>query len=132
MDTLTEYFTAKHSALDTEYKDNCLTIARDIAKLLLDQGQEPYILMLEIVEQRGENRFHGPLMPVRYSGAATFTKHYVCYCDGLAYDPINPEPVAIDRYTNTIFGMEIPMKIFVSTSEVRNYLASPARIIARI
>jgi hypothetical protein len=123
MNALTEYFAAKHNALELKYGDNCLTTAREIAKLLLDQGKQPYIMKLEIVEQRGENRFHGPLMPLRYRGTVTFTQHYVCCCDDLAFDPIHSQPVNISDYSVAIFGLHILMQNFVSSAEMINHLA---------
>ena len=131
MDALSEYFVSKHYALELKYKDDCLTIARDIARLLLDQGKQPYIVMLEMVEQRGVNRFHWPIMPLKYRCAVIFTKHYVCCCDDQAFDPINPEPLKIAEYSNTLFGIVIPMQVFVPSSEIKTYLAGLPRKVVR-
>jgi len=127
MDALSEYFTAKHETLEYEYKENCLTIARKIACLLLDQNKKPYIMTLSLFEDRGDVKYYGPLMPTRYRGTVTFTRHYVCCCEDLAFDPIHPEPLKTNEYSTTLFGFEIPMQMFVATSGILLYLGRVTR-----
>lgn len=61
-------------------------------------------------------------MPKRYGGRVTWTKHYVCCSDGLAFAPILDDPMPIDDYSLTVFGEDFPMERFVSEEAMQDYL----------
>src|SRR5690349_17423024 len=122
MSLLLRYLAEKQRALATDYQANCLTIARDIAKLLVEEGRRPFIARLYKVEQRGENMFHYPLIPKKYSGRITWTKHYVCCCGELVYDPMFAERISMKRYSEIVFGEEFPMETFVPEDEIEAYI----------
>jgi len=84
-------------------------------------------MKLERLEQRGEDRYYGPIMPLKYCRAAAFTQHYVCCFGDQAFDPIHPKPLKIKEYSKALFGIEIPMQMFVPASGMSDYLAGPAR-----
>ena len=121
--SLAEYFAEKHFSLKDDYKGDCLVVAREIATRLLDLGKQPYIMMLTRFEQRGENKYYGPIMPIKYRGRVTWTKHYVCCCDERVFDPMHHEPINVNEYSQTIFAIKIPMEVFVPTVEMNMYLA---------
>ena len=86
--------------------NDCLKDARGIAARLRAEGKSPWIGRLRRVEERAEGRFTYPLIP-RVPNVLAFTTHYVCCCDGLAYDPLLPGPEPLETYSQTLFGMEI-------------------------
>jgi hypothetical protein len=116
MSSLLTYLDDKRRLLAHSYEANCLTIAYDIAGLLIAEGRSPFIACLHKEEDRAGNRFHYPLIPKKYNGRVTWTKHYVCCCDGIVYDPMLDEPVAIERYSQKVFGQEFPMEGLISNS----------------
>ena len=122
MSALLSYMTEKGRLLAESYQANCLAIAHDIAALLLDSGSQPFIVCLYKVEDRGGNRFHYPLIPKQYGGRITWTKHYVCCCGSVAYDPMLREPVPIEQYSRQAFGEDFPMARFVTEEAMRQYL----------
>ncbi|MBD0370937.1 MAG: hypothetical protein ICV60_08890 [Pyrinomonadaceae bacterium] len=100
---------------------NCLNAAREIARLLLAEGRSPWIARLRKTELRGEDVFHAPLIPRGLPNQLAWTTHYVCCCDGLAYDPVAGLPVPLEAYSLEVFGQRIPMEVFVSTAELPAY-----------
>lgn len=122
MTPLLRYLDEKRRILATDYPSNCLTIARDIARLLVEEGKRPFIAHLYKVEQRGENMFHYPLMPKKYRGRVTWTTHYVCCCEESVYDPMFETEICINQYSEIAFGEDFPMEIFVSEAEIDAYL----------
>jgi hypothetical protein len=82
MASLSDYLNEKRHKLAHNYEANCLTIARDIASLLVVGGKRPYIACLHKEEETAAGKLHYPLMPRRYNGRVTWTKHYVCCCEG--------------------------------------------------
>ena len=98
--------------LPDKYVGDCLKHARAIAELLRAEGKQPWIGMLRKVEERAAGRFHFPLIPRRFSGhrsVPAWTTHYVCCCDGLAYDPLLGRPEPLETYSSAVFGCEIPV-----------------------
>ena len=122
MSSLAHYLTESYQLLADSYQANCLTIARDIARLLLESGSRPFIVSLSKVESRGGDRFHYPLMPKKYGGRVTWTKHYVCCCGELAYDPMLEQPVLLDQYCQLVFGQDFPLEKFVAEEAMEEYL----------
>ncbi len=119
---LQDYFDAKHRLLADDYQGNCLTVAREIAQLLLDEGKKPFIGLLVRKEMRGDSKFYGPLIPKKYRGRTTWTKHYVCCCDGLVFDPILEKPSEIELYSQRVFGLEIPVQTFIPSEIIERYV----------
>jgi hypothetical protein len=122
MSSLLDYLAERGRLLAESYQADCLAIARDIARLLTDSGRRPFIVYLNRVEARGRDKFHYPLMPKKYGGRVTWTKHYVCCAAGMAYDPILEEPVPIEQYCAIVFGEDFPMERFVSEDKMDDYL----------
>ena len=118
MSSLSSYLSDTHRQLACEYEGNCLAIAREIARLLVDRGRQPFIAYLHKEESRAGSRFHYPLIPKKYTGRITWTKHYVCCCDGVVYDPMLERPVRIDQYSRAAFGADYPMDILDQASSL--------------
>ena len=90
--------------------DDCLKRARAIAAQLAAEGKTPWIGRLRDVQQTPAGRYHGPLIPRPFSGqreVPAWTTHYVCCCDGYAYDPLLAAPEPLETYAVTLFGREI-------------------------
>ena len=122
MSSLLSYLTEKRRQFAHNYDANCLKIARDIAGLLIAGKSQPFIACLHKEEDRVEGRFHYPLMPKKYKGRVTWTKHYVCCCDGMVYDPMLEEPVRIEQYSMAVFGEDFPLEIYVAEEAVEEYV----------
>jgi hypothetical protein len=112
MSPLLAYLNEKRRLLAINYEANCLAIARDIAGLLSDGGSQPVIMCLHKEEPTPKGRFHYPLIPKKYNGRVSWTKHYVCCCDGIVYDPMLEGPVRVEQYSMAVFGEEFPMERF--------------------
>ncbi|HMG36430.1 MAG TPA: hypothetical protein VKM94_21015 [Blastocatellia bacterium] len=111
MSRLADYMAEKRAAMAESYSGNCLRIALEVAGLLRSEGKAPVVYTLSRVEKRGEDLFYGPLSPLRYRGKVTWTRHYVCCCDGQAFDPMLPEPTPVEGYTRAAFGIDIPLEV---------------------
>ena len=107
---LSGYLAEKRRVLADGYDANCLTIALEIAALLRAEGRQPSVATLIRVELRGEDVFYGPITPLKYEGRVTWTRHYVCCCDRMAYDPMLSEPVPVEDYSRLTFGVDIPLE----------------------
>lgn len=106
---------------------NCLTAASEIASLLIAEGRYPWIVRLRKMGTFKDHLFHFPLIP-RISGPPrTWTTHYVCCCDKLAYEPLRGKPVPLEGYDRELFGEEIEMEVFVSSEDLPDYLSAKAR-----
>src|SRR5215203_4903075 len=99
------------------YTFDCVTHACALAKLLLEEGRQPWIGRLREVRQVGEDVFHAPLIPTRFTGglARTWNTHYVCCVAGDVYDPIAGAPLPVGRYAETVFGRALPVDEHLST-----------------
>ncbi len=91
---------------------DCLKDAREIAARMRAEGMSPWIGRLRKVEEREIGRFHHPLIPRGFSGreVPAWTTHYVCCCDGFAYDPLLPAPEPLETYSRTLFGIDLPVE----------------------
>jgi hypothetical protein len=100
------------------YVDDCVQHASALAECLLAEGKKPWIAAVRWIEMRGENRFHGPLIPLRFAGRRppTWNTHFVCCCDGEAWDPLVGEPIAMEHYAMKVFGRKLPIVEHVSTA----------------
>src|SRR3989339_32184 len=82
-----EYLQSKHGTIindyqtpDGNYGESCTLIAVDIAKMFLQEGKKPYIIMVRPEANK-------TLKPGMYNGRVSWGAHQVCCCDGKAYDP---------------------------------------------
>lgn len=103
---------------------NCLVAAQKLSAALLAEGRSPWLARLRKPVATGGEVFHAPLTPRVPGVAATWTTHYVCCCDGTAYDPVAGRPIRLETYVSEVFGGRIPMEVFVSATELPAYLAA--------
>jgi hypothetical protein len=90
--------------------DDCLSRARALAARLSAEGKKPWIGILRDVQETAAGRYHAPLIPRGFSGlpqVPAWTTHYVCCCDGYAYDPLLDDPEPLETYAVRLFGREI-------------------------
>jgi hypothetical protein len=99
-----------HEAMADRYCGDCLAHAKTLAAML----DGAWIGRIRKRLQVGESTFHAPLVPLRYRGRGgpAWTTHYVCVCNGLAYDPLAGEPLPLARYTREVFGEELAVEPF--------------------
>lgn len=102
---------------------NCLNAARELSTLLLAEGRSPWIARLRKTIGLGEKVFHAPLTPRVPGVAATWTTHYVCCCDAMAYDPVAGKAIRLEVYSMEVFGEQISTEVFVPAVELPAYLA---------
>lgn len=102
---------------------NCLAAARELSALLLGEGLSPWLARLRKAEARGDEVFHFPLIPRVEGLKATWTTHYVCCCDDVAYEPVVGRAMRLENYSAELFGEVIPMEVFIPSNELQNYLA---------
>ncbi|HEY0079618.1 MAG TPA: hypothetical protein VGB73_13475 [Pyrinomonadaceae bacterium] len=102
---------------------NCLNAARKLSALLLKAGHEPWIARLRKTESFNGGVFHAPLTPRVAGVAATWTTHYLCCCDGTAYDPVAGRPLQLESYSLEVFGQQIALEVFVPRAQLAAYLA---------
>ena len=106
---------------------NCLTAARELAALLLAEGRTPWIARLRKTEAIEDQVLHAPLIPRVLGVTATWTTHYVCCCEEVAYDPIAGRMIQLEAYSLEVFGEQISMEVFVPAGEVEAYLSGLRR-----
>jgi hypothetical protein len=122
----TDYLRAISLEMESGYTEDCVIHACALAQLLIDEGRRPWIGRVRETRQLGERVFHAPLIPMRFTdqAARVWNTHYVCCVDDQAYDPILGAPVAIDRYTDAVFGRALPV-------EEHHSVDATARLLAR-
>ena len=110
--TVEEYLRELSTAIAERYSGDCLAHAREIRDRLLAEGREAWIGRIRKIEIRSGSKFHAPLTPLRYRGrsAPTWTTHYVCCSDGMAYDPLFGFPIPLDKFSMAVFGEEIAIE----------------------
>jgi hypothetical protein len=109
-----EYLHAVSKQIDDTYPGDCRKHAEELAKLLRHEGRQPWIGRLRKTTELNGSTLHHPLIALRFRGRGlraipAWTTHYVCCCDGLAYDPLLGEPVPIESYSERAFGEQLPM-----------------------
>jgi hypothetical protein len=116
MPTAAEYLRDTSLRMADAYSGDCVQHAWALAESLLAEGKKPWIAAVRWIEMRGETRFHGPLIPLRFAGRRppTWNTHFVCCSDGEAWDPLVGEPIAIESYTMAVFGRDLPVVEHVS------------------
>ncbi|HEX9985873.1 MAG TPA: hypothetical protein VGF69_21615 [Thermoanaerobaculia bacterium] len=117
-----DYLQTTSAAMDRGYTADCVAHACAVADLLLSAGREAWIGRLRDVTQLGEDVFHGPLIPRRFTGdqARTWNVHYVC-CSGTdVYDPMLGAPVSIEHYSLAAFGKPLDVTEHLSPQATAN------------
>ncbi len=102
---------------------NCLSAARKLSALLLEDGRSPWLARLRKTEIFRGEVFHAPLTPRIPGVRATWTTHYVCCCDATAYDPVAGKPIKLEVYSLEVFGEQISLEVFVPPAHLAAYLA---------
>jgi hypothetical protein len=116
-ETAPDYLRTTSAAMTDRYTAaDCVTHAMAVAERLHAAGRAPWIGRIRHVTTRGEDLFHEPLIPLRFRSSCWNT-HYVCCCDGNAYDPILGQPVRLPDYTRAVFGHEIDVAEHLSPEE---------------
>lgn len=125
--TVLNYIDRKHGSIVLDYRrpnsrefEHCDLIARDIAKLLLDAGRQPYIMNVH----KNIDGQDVKISPRVYNNRVRFGAHQVCCCDGLSFDPILPRPIAVNDYIKTVFGEDedIKMEILIPHEQMDDYI----------
>ena len=122
---VSEYLKEKHQHLKNDYRDesgihveHCGLIGLDIAKILFDEGYEPKMM---VVRQLVDNNFV-TLVPKLFEGRVKWAAHQVCCCDGLALDPVIGKPIEVEKYTQEMFGKDIPMKETIPFERIEEFI----------
>jgi hypothetical protein len=116
-ETALDYLRNTSAAMTDRYgAADCVTHAIAVAERLLAERRAPWIGRLRHITMRGENVFHEPLTPLRFR-SSTWNTHYVCCCDGTAFDPILGEPVPLSDYAQAVFGHAIDVAEHLSPEE---------------
>jgi hypothetical protein len=102
---------------------NCLTAAKELSARLFAEGRRPWIARLRKTRIVRGQTFHCRLTPRTEGVSHTWTTHYVCCCDGTAYDPAAGRPLRLESYSLEVFGEQVPMEVFVPAVELPAYLA---------
>jgi hypothetical protein len=117
-----EFFLRMNTALADEYKfegqkyiDLCHIIAIVIGKKLLHEGKLPYIERFTAPGTRNKQ-----LVPIRYN-RVSWGEHAVCICEEMAWDPVLSKPQPKISYSKELFGEELPLRFYWSTSQIRGY-----------
>jgi hypothetical protein len=127
------YFRAQAAAVAGGGFWDCRTAAETLARLFLGDGRSPWIGRLRKSQARGDTVFHAPLIPRLVHGALAWTTHYVCVERGVVYDPAGLRPWPMRRYSQAVFGQDLPIETFVAQADIARHLeATSAALLARI
>lgn len=127
METALEYLGRTHQELKQHYDVSpvgfCQYYAGGLATRLLNEGREPFIMIIQEMIRLGEfTKETKHLFPRLYGGKVIFGGHLVC-CDGKeALDPLVGKPVNLDDYTNITFIEKVPMKIHTPTEQISDFI----------
>jgi len=127
--TVLEYLASKKVTILNDYKtpsgqhsEHCGLIANALAKLLIEAGKEPYIMLVTEDVHKNGFVYTKDLEPLIYNGNVSWGSHLVCCCENVAFDPMIGNPVNIDQYTQIVFGELIHMGIAVSKDKLKELL----------
>jgi hypothetical protein len=123
-----EYLREKHRTLKDDYRtadgknEICGLVASDVAEILLKEGKNPSIIMVEgkLLQDSFVNT--EPLRPVQYKGRVSWGGHVVCICEGLVYDPMMGRPLPIESYGYEAFGTDVRMKTLISEDKIEDFI----------
>lgn len=110
-----KYLEEKHKTVKNDYRkpnspvyESCGMIANEIAEILIDSGEKPYIMHV-----------YSPtlVIPLCFEGRKAWYSHVVCCCNGLVFDPILEKPIEIENYCKVVFGENHKMEIMKTQEE---------------
>lgn len=110
MKTLDSYMKNLHEQLKNDYKNedgsyfSCSEIARNIESILKSMGKTPTLFIVRGSPVENSPWFTKPLVPKAYDGRIEWDEHYVCFSEGMAYEPVLGKPVLAADYSNEMFG----------------------------
>lgn len=127
--TVIDYLQQKHQSIvndyhtvDGKYSEQCGLIALEIADSLIKDGREPCIMEVSEYVIKNGSIHSKKLSPKIYGGRVSWRAHQVCFCDGLAFDPILDEPISTQDYTKEIFGENIKTEILLPTDKIKEFI----------
>jgi hypothetical protein len=85
---------------------DCAVHAAEVAALLVAEGRAPWIAELRgAVTETPDGMVYAPLV----AAGRAWNRHFVCCCDGEAYDPLAGEPVPLAGYARRVFGHDVEL-----------------------
>lgn len=124
-----DYLIKKNKTLINDYRmsddsylqESCVSIAGDIAKMLLNEGKRPEIVLItgKLVANPHITASER-LKPVQYEGRVGWGSHVVCICDGLVYDPMIGRPLPLEEYIHRAFDTDVEIKTMDNMEEFVN------------
>jgi len=123
-----EYLKKRFTELDNNYKlpdnkhaESCLNIAVEVAGLLISEGGKPYIIAIDGKKIDSINT--EAISPARYEGKVEWGRHLVCANDGIVYDPMIGEPVALEEYVQSAFTKPVDATVRVAQDAMEEFLS---------
>ncbi|MDI6720944.1 MAG: hypothetical protein QMD85_01035 [Candidatus Aenigmarchaeota archaeon] len=128
MESSMECFNRIHGMLADDYLKTrsyhgfCRLVAARMSESLLDEGKDPYIAKFSgNMHENGTVRSE-TLVPLPYEGNASWTEHFVCCADEMAYDPIISMPVPLKHYSTMLFGEDVQMTVDVPQNKIQEFV----------
>jgi len=106
---LRDYFEYKN------YLRDCTQVARHVARLLLQLGENPCLL-----EVRGNNE--RPIFPKIFEGNVSWPIHRVCATGDTIYDPIVGKPVNAEKYKKRVFTKPVNLSDYIPREKIESHL----------
>ena len=88
-----------------KHSHSCTLIALEAAGLLLKRGMNPEVLQINPKTE------HTSFRPKKFTWQVKWFRHYVCFNDGIVYDPILDEPEELEKYLAETFDSPVTVKI---------------------
>lgn len=121
--TLNEYHRSlrpRYTENDNKTSANCVAIAYDIARQLIQQSREPRIYE---VNPGYDDGYPQPGLTVKSFQSVTFYTHFFTSAQDEAYDPIQRTPVPIREYVEGTFEEdEVSLNLRASTDKIQEEL----------
>jgi hypothetical protein len=129
MESAHEYFFRMHQSLannyrtpDDNFSESCFSIACEIAKRFLLEGQEPTIYWVGRMHAESESK-RPMLKPLRYGGKVEWACHVFTGVEGIIWDPLLPKPTALRDYPLLAFDNKCSeVHITIPNSKIRKVL----------
>lgn len=99
---IVDFLTERHKDFIDDYGENCLPVATDTARMLLSQGMNPSVHLIQGERTYREERELLIPRPYKHTGKK-WSFHYVAIVDGIVYDPMFDEPLLLDVYLEKAF-----------------------------